>query len=97
MSSREPQITCDSCGNDLTYTSNCIDYRLSLVNVSLGSRGAGAVTSMMVYPAIPQDADFCGINCLREWLDKRYPADKKYHGGKAWAEHMRQERSKTSD
>ena len=29
---QKTEITCDGCGRDLTYTGNCEDYRLALVN-----------------------------------------------------------------
>lgn len=75
------EITCDACGTDLTFTTNCEDWRLVLANQSLPSRG-GLVTLAAIYPAIKRTAHFCGIQCLRQWLDKEYPADKKHHGGK---------------
>lgn len=90
----EHKVTCDACGNDLTCTSNMEDWRLSLRNVALSAYGNAAVTCMAVYPAIQEDADFCGINCLREWLDKHYPADRRHHGGKAGADWQRKERAK---
>lgn len=66
------EIKCDSCSMDLSSTTNCVDYRLSLVNDSLPSR-SNVVTSMMIYPPIDRDAHFCGINCLKKWLSSKYP------------------------
>jgi hypothetical protein len=87
------EIICDGCGNDLTITSNCLDFRLALVNESVPSEG-GLVTDMAAYPAIEQNTCFCGVDCLRTWLDKRYPPRKApYHGGKCWAEYQRQQRA----
>lgn len=86
------EITCDGCGNDLTTTSNREDYRLALLNESVLS-GGGAVTAMGAYPAIEQNAYFCGVDCLRVWLNKKYPAEgSPYHGGKCWAEYQRKQR-----
>lgn len=34
----------------------------------LGKAGAG--TLMMKYPAIDADVYFCGLQCLRKWLDR---------------------------
>ncbi len=63
------QFKCDACGRDLTTTGNSIDYRLALKNEHVPSVG-GFVTDMMVYPAIEHDVHFCGLSCLRAWLDK---------------------------
>lgn len=90
--SKTVEIVCDSCGNDLTQSSNCVDYRLALVNERVPSV-SGVVTSMGAYPAIKHDAHFCEIACLRDWLDKEYPAGKQYHGGKCWADYQRKQRA----
>lgn len=66
---RVTKITCDGCGRDLSSTGNCEDYRLALVNEQIRSRG-GVVTAMAKYPAIERDAHFCGLGCLRKWLDR---------------------------
>ena len=42
---KRTEITCDGCGNDLTTTSNCRDYRLALLNEDILS-GGGCVTAM---------------------------------------------------
>lgn len=82
-------ITCDFCGNDLKSSSNELDYRLSLNNERVPSTG-GFVTSMGAYPAIKTDAHFCGVDCLRGWLDKEFPVENApYHGGKCWAAYQR--------
>jgi hypothetical protein len=95
------KITCDGCNNDLTHSSNCEDYRLALINESVPSLG-GFVKSMIAHPAIKDDVHFCGVDCLRKWLDQNYPAAKApYHGGKLWAKMQREHRaaasSKTKD
>ena len=61
------EIKCDQCGRDLSATENCVDYRLALLNQEIPSRG-GAVTSMMRYPPLDQDAYFCGTRCLKAWV-----------------------------
>lgn len=88
-------IECDECGNNLTHSANCLDYRLALDNERVPSVG-GFVTSMMAYPALDDGAKhFCGIDCCRDWLNKVYPKKKgPYHGGKCWAEYQRKERAK---
>jgi hypothetical protein len=50
---------------------------------------------MGAYPAIRRDAHFCGVDCLRTWLDKNYPAaNGPYHGGKCSAKYQREQRAK---
>ena len=91
--SEQKSVTCDGCGNDLSVTSNCKDFRLALVNEHIPA-ASPVVTLMGAYPAIAHDAHFCGVDCLRSWLDKNYPADKApYHGGKCWAEYQRKQRA----
>ena len=90
--SKTVEITCDACANDLTTSSNMVDYRLALVNESVPSE-SGCVTAMVVYPAINRNVHFCGVDCLRAWLDKEYPAGEHYPDGKAWAEYQRKQRA----
>lgn len=62
-------ITCDGCGIDLTYTGNSVDYRLRLTSETKGHpHDGGAVTDMMIYPAIERDQIFCDLRCLRRWV-----------------------------
>ena len=95
MSKSKIIVTCDQCGNDLTRSGNCEDYRLALINEIVPSVG-GLVTSMCAYPALNDgDKHFCGIDCCRDWLNKNYPIRKQpYHGGKCWAAYQRQQRAK---
>lgn len=64
------EIKCDGCGADLTSTGNCVDYRLSLENENIPTRG-GFVTSMGAYPAIDRNCHFCDLRCLDLWTDRR--------------------------
>lgn len=63
-------VTCDNCNADLTYTYNCIDYRLALMNQHMPSKG-GAVTAMLIHPIIDKDAYFCGIKCMKKWIENK--------------------------
>jgi hypothetical protein len=69
------KIACDGCGDDLTTTGNCVDYRLALLNETIPTRG-GFVTMMVMYPAIDDgDKYFCDLRCLDHWRDRlRYEA-----------------------
>lgn len=62
-------ILCDGCGSDITTTGNSVDYRLALLNERLPLRG-NMCTDMMIYPPIKQDAYFCGVGCLKTWLNR---------------------------
>jgi hypothetical protein len=61
------KITCDHCNADITYTGNCVDYRILLRSEEMQSRG-GAVTAMMLYPPTGHDKHFCGNGCLKNWV-----------------------------
>lgn len=69
-------VTCDSCGRDITYTLNCEDYRLALKVESkdLDPKTGGCVNLVLIPPPIDNDADFCGVGCLRTWFNKTYPS-----------------------
>jgi hypothetical protein len=78
----EHRIMCDACGFDLTSTSNAGDYRLALCNQSIAP-SSNPVSLMGFYPAIERDAHFCGVDCLRWWLNKNYPvSERRYTRGK---------------
>ena len=64
---KELKISCDSCGRDLTSTTNCEDYRIALLNDSIPSIGE-PVTAMAVYPPLRQDHYLCDIKCLKEFV-----------------------------
>ena len=65
---RDNTIRCDHCGDDLTTTTNCVDYRLRLSVERIPSAG-GVVTLMNIAPPMDDDKDFCGFACLRQWLE----------------------------
>jgi hypothetical protein len=61
------KVVCDNCGFDVTYTSNSINYKISLKNERIPSWSeSGAVTDMMIYPKLPKDYDFCSLGCLKK-------------------------------
>ena len=68
----DTKVTCDGCGKDLTTTDNSVDYLLALMNQSLPTRGP-VVTDLGIRPKIKRDCHFCGIRCLRKWLDEEHP------------------------
>jgi len=65
---KDTKITCDSCGNDLTYTGNCIDYRILVCcEVKPLYPGSMSATAMGISPPLEGDHHFCGSICLRKW------------------------------
>ena len=63
---KELKITCDQCGEDITTTGNCVDYRIVLANQSIPSLG-GVVTAMDILPHLKHDYYyFCSTDCLKE-------------------------------
>ena len=66
-------ITCDQCGNDLTTTGRCFDYRLTLKVDTIPLRN-GLVMTAAVYPPPDMDAYFCGTHCLVLWVRKKFGA-----------------------
>lgn len=73
MSASRQVITCDHCGEDITVTGNCEDYRLVLESESrtpwyvLEGKTGGFVTAMAMQPPISRPHHFCGFRCLKEW------------------------------
>lgn len=64
------KVTCDNCGADLTSTGNSVDYRLALASEKLPLHaGAMSCTDTMIFPPITHDAHFCGMVCLKKWVD----------------------------
>lgn len=62
------KINCDFCESDLSITSNAVDYKLVLKNELIPSE-AEAVTLKMVHPILERNKHFCGIDCLKRWVD----------------------------
>lgn len=64
----QSKVTCDTCNADLTYTTNCMDWRLALVNQRVPCLPECMLTSTVIHPKIEEDAHFCGVTCLKTWL-----------------------------
>lgn len=68
---RVESVTCDDCGQDLTSTTNCVGWRIGLLNEPILSRpssGLDFVTAMHVSPSLAHDHYFCNLHCLAHWL-----------------------------
>lgn len=74
--SAEAKVICDGCGRDITTTGNSLDYRLRLTSESktpwfvAQGQTMGAVTDLMIYPAIQGDKHFCDLGCLGSWMEQ---------------------------
>lgn len=74
---KQIEISCDFCGRQLKYSRGGYDYILHLSNRKIGPEGS-SVLDYLSYPCIENDADFCGLGCLKEWLkNDMKPRDKK--------------------
>jgi hypothetical protein len=62
------KIICDQCHGDLTSAGSMPDFRLKLMAENLPFE-SGCVFSTYVVPPIKNDQHFCGMACLRKWLD----------------------------
>jgi len=60
------EIVCDQCGGDLSTTTNCVGYRLSLQAERIPPAGP-TVTLMHIEPPLKHHAHFCGLKCLWAW------------------------------
>ena len=67
---RQEQVTCDSCGRDLTTTGNAVGYRLVLASQPIPSipSSSGTVTLVHVNPIIDREKHFCSTKCLAAWV-----------------------------
>jgi len=66
---KETKILCDNCSEDLTYTTNCVDYRLCLYNESMDVN-SNIVTLAMRYPQLNRAYHFCRMDCLKKWVNR---------------------------
>lgn len=80
---KDVKINCDQCGLDLTYTRNSVDYRLSLEVERLPiDPEVSTVTEMLIHPPMKQDAHFCGVFCLAQWVAVKFPDARERRGEK---------------
>ena len=65
---RMERVLCDHCGNDLSTTGNCEDYRLLLMSEPIPHCG-GSVTTLAIMPPLQgRQHHFCGTECLAEFV-----------------------------
>ncbi len=63
------KVECDHCKRDLTNTSNSIDWSIRVINRQIPVQG-GYVTDMYIKRDLKHDLDFCGLGCLKKWMEK---------------------------
>lgn len=61
-------ILCDNCKKELNYSFGIAKYRLNLSCNHLPHDG-GHVIDVFIYPTLDRDFHFCGLECLKNWLD----------------------------
>ncbi len=62
-------VTCDRCDRDITYTGNCIDYRVTLINEAIPRNPKhNSFTLMQIYPYLENNVYFCNTRCLKDWV-----------------------------
>lgn len=63
------KIICDNCNCDLTDTEGIVAYRLNLTCEKIPNI-SGYTCDVMIYPPINQQLNFCGLGCLKNWINK---------------------------
>lgn len=61
------EIICDNC--DRAQTSG-EEYCLSLVNRNIPKKRGDVISAVFVYPPLDKDLDFCGMGCLKQYIEK---------------------------
>lgn len=62
------EVICDNCRRDITYTNNCVHYRLTLRDEQIDiNPDCTAVTAMFMHPWLDRPMHFCGTPCLKNW------------------------------
>lgn len=62
-------FTCDNCGRDITTTDSRPRYRLISSAESM-PHDTNRVAMISVSPPFEGEKAFCGIPCLKEWVNK---------------------------
>jgi hypothetical protein len=65
------KTTCDTCKEDLTCTTNSIDYKIVLDCEFIPSCG-GVVTDMSIERQLKRAYHFCCIVCLKKFINEKF-------------------------
>lgn len=60
---------CDHCDDDLTLSRGTTKFRLTLSSTHLHHNNIATI-GVYIHPPIERDYHFCGLSCLKKWLDK---------------------------
>ena len=66
---KKTEITCDSCERKIERQIGYSTHFLSLSNMYM-SPGGGVSYDVMELPILDDDLYFCGIGCLKNWINK---------------------------
>lgn len=66
---RKEQVNCDACGSDLTWSESIPKFRISM-NCEPIQSSSDTIFSVFVRPPICREHNFCGLNCLQDWIEK---------------------------
>lgn len=64
------KIFCDNCSNEITYSYGCQNYCLKLSNHTMPNYSS-ITCDIMIYPPIDSTKHFCGLGCLKKWLEAK--------------------------
>lgn len=67
MSDDVKSIMCKSCGEDITYSSNSIDYILQIKAVPIHSAPGVPCTDVYIEPSPKWPIYFCSKRCIRDY------------------------------
>jgi hypothetical protein len=70
---KDTKICCDNCGKQLNIDSSYpANYGLQLKSVNYGVNTSGVRYAILMEPSFKGERDFCGISCLKEWIEKTF-------------------------
>jgi len=67
MSDEIKSIMCKSCGEDITYSSNSVDYILQVKSIRIYGAPGFPVTDMNIEPDPKWPIYFCSKRCIRNY------------------------------
>lgn len=72
---KKVEITCDHCGDDITYTSHEFQQRIVVENQRMPLYpDSSTCTAMRSYSGLEQTRHFCDLGCLFAWAESNRTA-----------------------
>ncbi len=62
---------CTFCCQDISHGNQVYDGILKLSDCPLSPKGGGVVLDICIQPQLGKDHFFCGMGCLKKWLEKQ--------------------------